>query len=227
MKKSLFGLAAFMAVVVIAVVFTTGLSGSSEPDGGESAKALHGQGIQVHGHWTFDVTNPDGSHAWSYEFENALVGGNTLANILGRSLTPGLWSINLDSASLNDPTPCGTGVRTFPTATFGPLNCGIVETIAAGIEGTAVFKNLTLSRSENSDGSEIVLTGSMTASFDGSLEIARTRLTLCEPDVPTTDCGSSRPGVATAVETITETRFNRIELVDGQTMLVTVRISFS
>ncbi len=229
MKKSLLGLAAVVAAVVIAVVVTAGISGTSDPDvASESAKALPGQGIQVHGHWTFDVTNPDGSHAWTYEFENALVGGNVLAAILGRSITPGLWSLTLESRSLDDISPCGPSTRrgVGENAIDVLPNCDIIEAVARAAESEFTFKNLVVDRPVTGDLAEIVLTGSILASFNGSLEIARTKLTLCPTDVTIADCSSGRP-VATSVETITETQFNRIELVDGQTMLVTVRISFS
>ena len=32
------------------------------------------EGIKVHGHWTIDIRNPDGTLAQHHEFENALIG---------------------------------------------------------------------------------------------------------------------------------------------------------
>ena len=54
-------------------------------------------GIKVHGHWTIDVLNPDGTLVKHVEFENALtlVGAETLPLILGRAATPGAWAIGL------------------------------------------------------------------------------------------------------------------------------------
>src|SRR5262245_35623432 len=51
----------------------------------ESAKGP-GLGIKVHGHWTIDVRNPDGSLASHNEFENAFMGHQPLSGILARRL---------------------------------------------------------------------------------------------------------------------------------------------
>ena len=47
------------------------------------------EGIQVHGHWTIEVLNPDGSVAEHREFENALTGpgGRDLAGLLEGTLS--------------------------------------------------------------------------------------------------------------------------------------------
>ncbi len=64
------------------------------------------EGIKVHGHWTITVRNADGSVASRNEFENSLSSGTgnaALVQILGRTMTPGLWNINVitvDSAGL-------------------------------------------------------------------------------------------------------------------------------
>src|SRR3989442_5421961 len=48
------------------------------------------EGIKVHGHWTIEVRNPDGTLVTRREFENGLVGASGLAQILARQKTPGL-----------------------------------------------------------------------------------------------------------------------------------------
>ena len=50
-------------------------------------------GIQIHGHWTIEVREPDGTLVTHREFDNALVatGPETLASILSRQRSPGLW----------------------------------------------------------------------------------------------------------------------------------------
>jgi hypothetical protein len=57
------------------------------------------EGIKVHGHWTIDVLNRDGSLAAHYEFQNALanhLGASTFLNgVLSRTKRMGLWSITL------------------------------------------------------------------------------------------------------------------------------------
>ena len=39
-------------------------------------------GIQVHGHWTVTVTNPDGSVDVVHEFDNALTDKGTITNLI-------------------------------------------------------------------------------------------------------------------------------------------------
>src|SRR5262249_45924576 len=43
--------------------------------------------IKVHGHWTIEVRNPNGTLAERREFENAYAGGDFLPRVLARSLT--------------------------------------------------------------------------------------------------------------------------------------------
>jgi len=57
----------------------------------------------VHGHWTIEVRNPDGTVATHREFENSLIkstpsglaGDYLLVAMLGRGLTPGAWQVRL------------------------------------------------------------------------------------------------------------------------------------
>src|SRR5580704_12645686 len=59
------------------------------------------EGIKVHGHWTIEVRNPDGTLVDHREFENSLApanGGNgagLLAALLGRVVSAGSWSVVL------------------------------------------------------------------------------------------------------------------------------------
>ena len=73
---------------------------SGAPSGGT------GEGIQVHGRWTIEVREPDGTLVTRREFDNAL-GGFTpreLAKILGRVSSVGLWQIDLhDDFGGNNP----------------------------------------------------------------------------------------------------------------------------
>ena len=50
-----------------------------------SSQTTSSDGINVHGHWTVTVTNPDGSVDAVHEFENELTGGKfTLAKLLSK-----------------------------------------------------------------------------------------------------------------------------------------------
>jgi hypothetical protein len=74
-----------------------------------SASSALNTGIRVHGHWTIDVLNRDGTLAKHVEFENALtlVGAEALPLILGRAATPGAWAIGLGYSQPGPSTgPC-------------------------------------------------------------------------------------------------------------------------
>src|SRR5688572_27219292 len=53
------------------------------------------EGIKVRGQWAIEVKTPDGALVKRVEFDNALVfdGQTRLANYLGRTRTPGRWSV--------------------------------------------------------------------------------------------------------------------------------------
>jgi hypothetical protein len=56
------------------------------------------EGIKVHGHWTIEVHNPDGTLANHREFENSLdanAGAAALASPLARRAVGGLWLVTL------------------------------------------------------------------------------------------------------------------------------------
>ena len=63
-----------------------------------AATSPGGPGIKVHGRWTIDVLNPDGSLASHHEFDNALTGGGrrVLALLLGRFYNDiDAWEVSL------------------------------------------------------------------------------------------------------------------------------------
>ena len=66
-----------------------------------------GEGIQIHGWWTIEIRNRDGSVAKHVEFENALVndGPALLTALLTGTSVAGSWAL----AVSGDPGPCGSG----------------------------------------------------------------------------------------------------------------------
>jgi hypothetical protein len=93
-----------------------------------SAKGTQ-EGIKVHGHWTIEVKNPDGTVVTRREFENSLAGpggvsgANTLAGLLSGNYVVGPWGITL----FGSPGPCSTA-----TSTIGPGTCVILSANATG-----------------------------------------------------------------------------------------------
>ena len=102
-----------------------------------------GEGIEVHGHWTIEVRNPDGSLDERYEFENALVdyGKQALGELLDTSssqATLDRWEIRAGGVVFQNPsvgTMDGDGDSFYETlvlsgtTTFGSeVDIGAVST---------------------------------------------------------------------------------------------------
>lgn len=91
MRRVLIGavVAALGATAVAAALAVGAIGGSG---GGAEAAA---EGIQVHGHWTIEVRDADGTVAERREFENALsrFGEEHLTKLLARTRTQGTWSV--------------------------------------------------------------------------------------------------------------------------------------
>jgi len=87
-------------------------------------------GIKVHGHWTIDVKNPDGSVASHHEFENALTpgGGSYLAIILTHSTQQFLgWGIVLYPPLSGSTTPLATITEPGLASKFEPALFGVIS----------------------------------------------------------------------------------------------------
>lgn len=96
-----------IAAVVLALVFGAFRNGSVEPKGADLLASSTGtgqtggtpnEGIKIHGRWTIEVRNPNGTLAERREFDNALTsqGATELAHILLGDRTPGNLAIRLD-----------------------------------------------------------------------------------------------------------------------------------
>lgn len=66
-----------------------------------------GEGIQIHGWWTIEIRNRDGSVARHVEFENALIGDGPglLVTLLSGSQVAGSWALQV----FGSPSPCLAG----------------------------------------------------------------------------------------------------------------------
>jgi len=189
-----------------------------------SAGGAH-EGIKVHGHWTIELRNPDGSIATHREFENSLVTPNSLAYYLARGLTPGRWNVFI-GASISSPSldPCagGTAIPPYTTPT-----CVITESDShvASLGASNAFPTLSVSAVGNG-GQQVQLTGSAKVPSNGQIMVVRTYQEVCTNTFSPSACngtnaGSSIGGFTAASVTPT------INVSAGQTIAVTVVISFS
>lgn len=97
------------SVLLAVVLGAAAVAGAAEPRGGPS------EGISVHGEWTIEIRNPDGSLASRHEFKNALVdeGKGFLARLLGQTTTTwgGNWIVEVGEATADGlGGPCGPSV---------------------------------------------------------------------------------------------------------------------
>ena len=133
-----------------------------------------GEGITVHGHWTIEIRNADGTLDSRREVENALViwtaGGQTLlAGLLANYYSDPIWFVSLYGPDVN-------GSPTGPCRHEGSPNawpCSIAEP-EAPFSGTEYFKNLVVGLpiqggQQQRPAGTVELSGSATAALDGSI----------------------------------------------------------
>ena len=202
-------------------------SPATESKGGQK------EGIKVHGHWTIDVRNPDGTLVTHREFENDLdlTGRGTLVSLLGRQKTNGGWLVEL--AGFSGTSPCEDSNSAI-------VACEIYESTAPWISPN-YFKTLTLSLlSLNTGNDRLMLSGSATAARVGTIDLVNTAIYTCPWGVTTQVCtypGGTSP--YTNESSLTSKRLAQpvngvcpdpacaVNVVAGQIIQVTVVISFS
>jgi hypothetical protein len=134
------------------------LATSATEEADSHASSQRGEAIKVHGHWTIDVRNPDGTLGRHHEFENSLLGGDfVLAELLARNFSMQGWVILLDSPT----PPC--------TLDGNPTQCIIWEANAAY---SNAFQTLTLNVTNDR---KLRLMGDFTAFYDGTISNVWTR----------------------------------------------------
>jgi len=178
-----------------------------------------GDGIQVHGHWTIVVRDPDGTIADVREIENALDpnGAIALAYWLGRSNYVGYWSIHVYEAAAN-----GVAVGPCVSSSGGGAWCKLVEPTAETAD-TWRFPNLQVSvptAQSSPNQFKLVLSGSATAGKAGSINTVFTSVGSCQ----------SSQTLCSGVVAFTAKQFpanSTISVQPGQQIQVTVVISFS
>lgn len=162
------------------------------------------EGIKVHGHWTIDVLNRDGSLAAHYEFENALanhLGASTFLNgVLARTKRVGKWAVAL------------------PDQAGQPL-IWIVESGYSGFgPGTPVLTVTTPTSGPNTG--KLVLSGSGPAPRSAQINFVQTEVEMCPAPGDPAPCGS---GFGFSQKSLT----TAISVAEGQIVQLSVVFSFS
>jgi len=198
----------FGAVIAVALMCATTALAQERPAPAASTVADHhgsnakpaGDGIKVHGHWTVDVRNADGSLASHNEFENACAQcGEALVPLLAKQGSIVRWRVR--AGSTNSASPCSM----FSQGWF----CQLEEpgTPVLPEEQNALFPTLQLT----ANGAVFQLAGTFTASQNGVIDFV-----LSQVDGTTTFANFSERSLATP-----------IQITAGQQVRVTVTFSFS
>jgi len=182
---------------------------ASAPSGGMNT------GIQIHGHWNIVVRNPDGTVAARRDFENSLTfnGAYLLQNILGGTYTPGAWAIGLGAQLSGNTGPCtGASLNIVNSTVPTPIsngNCYIAEAgeysrvcnqsngCVSGLTRKQLRFQTTSQTVAGPGGSELFsrvvsasgfeLTGTATASSNGTIDTVATLLMVCATGIPNID----------------------------------------
>jgi hypothetical protein len=171
--------------------------------------AHHGgphEGIQVHGHWTIEVHNPDGTLVTHTEFENALTGsgGGDLAAFLARTNTVGEWIVILVGNTTFYLDERGAGSQApNPGVVIGSL------TPSVGANGT------------------FMLSGNGAAPQANAISSVHTQPNICAPTVAPANCNGSSNLNFGGIPFLTSASVSPIAVSAGQIIQVTVVISFS
>lgn len=200
----------FDAIRGSVVALTCGLLMLVAPVGAQApASGLAGD-VKVHGNWTIDIRDADGTLAKHVEFSNALYPGTGhLGSLLGRQSHIGYWSVTLYDQQAS---PC-------KGANPGFDECLIIEAPGtSGINGPNLFRTLTISNT-GSNQSVVVLQGTATALVNGQITDVRSNFGAC-PSLPCTASYLALPFTYHTLPT-------PITVVQGQVIQVRVQISFS
>jgi len=174
------------------------------------------EGVKVHGEWTIEVRDPDGTLVSHTEFENSLQGGNAaLSLVMGRKKTMGLWRIQMGLGDL----PCYSDY-------YGAYSGCIVTEPSSTKTGSHYFKNLTVDvPTTGADAYKVVLSGNFTVSRNYTLREVFTGTSVCDPTAtPNSNCENLDLGSFTG-HGFSSSEY--IPVLAGQQVLVTVKLSFS
>jgi hypothetical protein len=218
-------LAALLAVVLSTVSMGRAQSGATSPTSpgakpavapakapalatAKSPAKVQSEGIKIHGHWTIEVRNRDGSVASHTEFENSYLSQSLFPSILSRTMTLGEWGIVLGGS----PSPCvvanvnmsfigtqgyGVGINAnpvgFPVCVItesGPaIGAYINGSLCNPAAGTGSCSN-SLLVSSNATTLNPTLTGNVVATNSGTISQVGTIFSTCGPAVSSTACAT-------------------------------------
>jgi len=234
-KYLITGIGALVVITGLSVALSLQLSGGPSTDSVSTVSATESMssetakfvpsgnpsdGISIHGDWTIDVYNANGTLANHRTFKNGLTSTAPLyiGQLFGHSVTPGTWRINLSNSAVLGTGPCGAFIGT-------PRSCTITEPTDASAGQVNVFDNLTVV--VPGDGlpiSPLRLTGSATVSATASINEVGTFIRFCNSSISTDQCAGEGNGI---LRSFASTEIDRIAVTPGQIIQVKVEYSFA
>lgn len=175
------------------------------------------EGITVHGHWSIEVRNADGTLATHREFENSLAGGGSyvLSTLLSRTNSVGLWEINLQGPANGGPCP----------GSANNSDCVIQESLSP-YSGAGVSNGLTVMTTTGAGGLNVLQLSGTAVAGTGQITAVQTVLNAC-PTGSTTCAPQTLAGNIAQGYLFTQAVITPVNVLAGQTVAVTVVISFS
>ena len=167
--------------------------------GGVPEAAAPNDTIAVHGDWTIDIYNPDGTLDEHVEFENAFEGEAPLSSLLAGGYEVNAWMLRFRSSV---DSPCDE---------TGQLPCIITNDV--GMQGDHVSQDLAVAIESGT----IVLSGSTTAEADASISVVESVI----------DLAPTNGAFDTLFQQFTMTETGPHAVTAGQTVQVEVVISFT
>jgi hypothetical protein len=212
------------------------LTAGKQEEGGQKTASGMNQNMKMHGHWTIDIKNPDGTLVQHREFENSIQydGQNYLVGLMSGYGAAGPWMIYFSNVGATTAgSPCNTATYPYCAIVYstasqpGIFACNYY-TCATGLTITPTF----------GVGPTLTLAGSIAATQAGTIGVVYTGMNACGGTA-----GSS--GYPTAISTITPaacytsttnsfsgtatgtTLSSPISVAQGQIIQVKVVLSFS
>lgn len=224
--------------------------GKAEPvtaaPGKRAPKGNH-EGITVHGHWTIEVRNPDGSLARHVEFENSLVqpgGASYITQLMLGTTVPGGYSIYMTSGPAGGGFgPCAGGDEcilsgSITSPTPGSFSNSAVTLACSSAPGTCfpltVTPNMPVSGGVTSEGFTLIGTATAPASTGGGTitDVYVYPLTCGNPTITTsTQATAMSPSTCASTATaaqlsLTHATLAAVPVTAGQSIVVNVQLSF-
>jgi hypothetical protein len=209
---------------------------AQQPAARERKPGGNHEGITVHGHWTIEVRNPDGTLVTHREFENMLeqpTGAQTITELLGGAAVAGQLAVVLpvDCSSGDGQSWCiiyqsgggtvgGMTLSTDVTPYFCPMCGGVGDVINCVQYPTSCLNTLAVS----TNGGSLTLMGTVVAEAGGSVTAVQSAQAVCSQASTASAC-LAQPDAT--LQPLTGTPITPVPFDIKQSVSVTVTISFS